>query len=143
MVAPRRFELMTFRVWTGRSNQLSYRAKMVERKGVEPSTSCVQNRRSSQMSYPPKWWRRQDLNLRPLRPKRSALPNWATSPSNNYTLILKKSKFFYFLIFSKNKKNGDHERIRTSDHKLRRLVLCPTELRDHSKQLYHFFKKHL
>lgn len=27
---------------------------MVERKGVEPSTSCVQGRRSSQMSYPPK-----------------------------------------------------------------------------------------
>ncbi len=78
---------------------------MVERKGVEPSTSCVQNRRSSQMSYPPKWWRRQDLNLRPLRPKRSALPSWATSPINNYTLFFEKAKFFYlFFLFLKIKK---------------------------------------
>lgn len=53
LVAPKRLELLTFRVWTERSSQLSYRAIMVERKGVEPSTSCVQNRRSSQMSYPP------------------------------------------------------------------------------------------
>lgn len=53
MVAPKRVELLTFRVWTECSNQLSYSA-MVERKGVEPSTSCVQGRRSSQVSYPPK-----------------------------------------------------------------------------------------
>ena len=49
LVAPMRVELMTFRVWTGRSNHLSYRA-MVEDIGVEPTTSCVQGRRSSQMS---------------------------------------------------------------------------------------------
>lgn len=54
MVAPKRVELLTFRVWTGCSNQLSYSAIMVERKGLEPSTSCVQGRRSGQVSYPPK-----------------------------------------------------------------------------------------
>ena len=47
-----RFELMTFRVWTGCSNQLSYRA-LVERMGIEPTTPCVQGRCSSQVSYPP------------------------------------------------------------------------------------------
>ena len=53
MVAPKGVEPLTFRVWTECSNHLSYSAIMVERKGVEPSTSCVQGRRSSQVSYPP------------------------------------------------------------------------------------------
>ena len=52
MVAGVRFELTTSRVWTERSNQLS---------------------------YPAKWSGWQDLNLRPPGPKPGALPSCATS----------------------------------------------------------------
>ncbi len=77
MVARAGLEPATFRVWAECSNQLSYLA-MVDSTGIEPATSCVQGRRSTNWATGP-WSRRQDLNLRPLRPKRSALPNWATS----------------------------------------------------------------
>ena len=39
------------------------------------------------------WSRRQDLNLRPLRPERNALPNCATPRSNYHLSISKKSSF--------------------------------------------------
>ena len=64
---------------------------MVETSGIEPLTSCVQSRRSPSWAKPPyKYYLtlsiiiffisgRQDSNLRPLGPKPSALPSWATS----------------------------------------------------------------
>lgn len=55
LVAGMRFELMTFRVWTERSNHLSYPAliKMVELIGIEPTTFCVQNRCSPSWATAP------------------------------------------------------------------------------------------
>ena len=49
---------------------------MVETSGIEPLTSCVQSRRSPELS--PELFKksgRQDSNLRPLGPKPSALPS--------------------------------------------------------------------
>ena len=57
LVAGARLELATFRVWTGCSSQLSY-----------PAVFTILQ-----------WSGWQDLNLRPLDPKSSALPSCATS----------------------------------------------------------------
>ena len=64
---------------------------MVETSGIEPLTSCVQSRRSPSWAKAP--WKllsgRQDSNLRPLGPKPSALPSWATS---RYSINLKMAR---------------------------------------------------
>ena len=79
MVAVEGFEPPTFRVWTERSSQLSYTAifhysvdkshiiKMVDPVGIEPATSCVQNRRS------PSWAKDPHMKLR-LVPKAGIEP---------------------------------------------------------------------
>ena len=41
------------------------KSTQVELAGVEPATSCLQGRRSSQLSYSPDWWAWEELNLRP------------------------------------------------------------------------------
>ena len=63
------------------SFQCTITISMVETSGIEPLTSCVQSRRSPIWAKPPflKESGRQDSNLRPLGPKPSALPSWATS----------------------------------------------------------------
>ena len=57
------------------SFSLSYH--LVELKGVEPSTSCLQSTRSSQLSYSPMiiWWAYLDLNQGPRPYQGRALTN--------------------------------------------------------------------
>ena len=55
------------------------RGKMAGVTGLEPATSGVTGQRSNQLSYTPftqkkQWWAMKDLNLRPSRCKRDALP---------------------------------------------------------------------
>ena len=63
-------------------NAWSLSIRMVARVGLEPTTFRVWTERSSQLSYLARDWSGwQDLNLRHLDPKSSALPSCATSRS--------------------------------------------------------------
>lgn len=58
--------------------------KMVGVEGFEPPTFCSQSRRTTKLSYTPKWWVFKDLNLGLLIYETSALTNWTKDP--NYLL---------------------------------------------------------
>ena len=92
MVARKRLELLTPWVWTMCSNQLSYLAIILYFLLLvsnyygwwwsEPGSNrrplvCKTSALPTELS-PLKWSERQELNLRPLGPKPSALPSWAT-----------------------------------------------------------------
>ena len=54
---------------------------LVEIKGVEPLTPCVQGRCSPNWAKPP-WWTFRDSNPRPTGYEPVALTNWAKDPFN-------------------------------------------------------------
>ena len=54
---------------------LRARSRIVEAKGFEPSTSCLQSRCSTGLSYAPWWWRRPVSNRRPSACEADALPS--------------------------------------------------------------------
>ena len=54
---------------------------LVEAKGIEPPTLCVQSRCSPSWATPPiLWWAWKDLNFRPHAYQACALTTWATGP---------------------------------------------------------------
>ena len=111
MVAAVGLEPTTFRVWTGRSSQLSYTAsfniltkKMVDPVGIEPATSCVQGRRSPSWAKDPQiaWM----VPKAGIEPARYYLPQDFKSCASTYSATQAN------IIIGEN---GDSEAIRTPD----------------------------
>ena len=107
MVAEIGLEPTTCRVWTGCSSQLSYSAikiKMVEPRGIEPLTPCVQGRCSPSWAMTPQTWSEwQDLNLQPSGPKPDALPSCATFRWQMLKYNIKRWRifqYFFYIFFS-------------------------------------------
>ena len=94
MVAAEGIEPPTLRVWTVRSSQLSYTARIFRIICNEVNwwslagsnrwpPACKAGALPAELR-PQRWSGRQDSNLRPLGPKPSALPSWATSRIMKY-----------------------------------------------------------
>ncbi len=71
-----------------------------------------QNKKDIRMDILFIWSRRQDLNLRPLRPERNALPNCATPRLNYHLSISKNSGFVKQNKMIKSKINLDFKNIK-------------------------------
>ena len=101
-------------------------------KGIEPSSTAwkavVLPLNYTRISILFKWSGRQDSNLRPLGPKPSALPSWATSRFNTKNHFKKKIPL---LITISSIWNGAPERSRTHNLLIRSQTLYPIELRAH------------
>ena len=59
---------------------------MVTSDGLEPSTFCLRDRYSNQLSYEAIWYLGRDSNSHYLRSKRNASTDWATETNVNVVL---------------------------------------------------------